>query len=113
MLLKRKGAGGVTFSRDPLNLTNIHNRKYEGFVDTKVRFYHRFSTSPSVYCSLIVSCIIPLLLTHLLGNWRKPVASESLCLNPHHEKSRRRRCIWYSFPSIQAPQNPPLPRQHT
>ena len=37
MLLKRKGAGGVTFSRDPMNLTNIHNRKYEGFIDTKVR----------------------------------------------------------------------------
>ncbi|KAI9689574.1 MAG: hypothetical protein M1822_010226 [Bathelium mastoideum] len=35
MLLKRKSAGGVTFSRDPLNLTNIHNRKYEGFIDTK------------------------------------------------------------------------------
>ncbi|KAI9694241.1 MAG: hypothetical protein M1820_009099 [Bogoriella megaspora] len=34
-LLKRKTSGGVTFSRDPLNLTNIHNRKYEGFVDNK------------------------------------------------------------------------------
>lgn len=36
-LLKRKQAGGVRFSRDPLNLTNIHSRKYEGFVNTKVR----------------------------------------------------------------------------
>ncbi|KAB2576947.1 Ribosomal protein L28e [Lasiodiplodia theobromae] len=34
-LLKRKQAGGVQFSRDPLNLTNKHARKYEGFVNDK------------------------------------------------------------------------------
>lgn len=26
-LVKRKGAGGVQFSRDPMNLTNTHSRK--------------------------------------------------------------------------------------
>ncbi|KAF2093910.1 ribosomal protein L28e [Rhizodiscina lignyota] len=35
MLVKRKQAGGVQFSKDPLNLTNIHSRKYEGFVNDK------------------------------------------------------------------------------
>ncbi|EOD46508.1 putative 60s ribosomal protein l28 protein [Neofusicoccum parvum UCRNP2] len=34
-LLKRREAGGVQFSRDPLNLTNKHARKYEGFVNDK------------------------------------------------------------------------------
>ncbi|EKG15871.1 Ribosomal protein L28e [Macrophomina phaseolina MS6] len=34
-LLKRRQAGGVQFSRDPLNLTNKHARKYEGFVNDK------------------------------------------------------------------------------
>ncbi|KAF2160719.1 hypothetical protein M409DRAFT_70251 [Zasmidium cellare ATCC 36951] len=32
-LVKRKQAGGVQFSRDPLNLTNKHSRKYEGYVN--------------------------------------------------------------------------------
>lgn len=30
-LCKRKQAGGVQFSRDPLNLVNKHSRKYEGY----------------------------------------------------------------------------------
>lgn len=34
-LTKRKQAGGVQFSRDPMNLTNLHSRKYEGFVNDK------------------------------------------------------------------------------
>ncbi|OCL10031.1 ribosomal protein L28e [Glonium stellatum] len=34
-LVKRKGAGGVQFSRDPLNLKNKYTRKYEGFVNDK------------------------------------------------------------------------------
>ncbi|OCK89648.1 ribosomal protein L28e [Cenococcum geophilum 1.58] len=34
-LVKRKGAGGVQFSRDPLNLKNKHTRKHEGFVNDK------------------------------------------------------------------------------
>ncbi|KAJ9155792.1 Ribosomal protein L28e [Coniochaeta hoffmannii] len=29
------GGGGVQFSRDPLNPTNIHSRKYAGFVNDK------------------------------------------------------------------------------
>ncbi|TPX10811.1 uncharacterized protein E0L32_008200 [Thyridium curvatum] len=34
-LVKRKGAGGVQFSRDPYNLTNVHSRKHAGFVNDK------------------------------------------------------------------------------
>ncbi|KAL2216895.1 60S ribosomal protein L28 [Thermoascus aurantiacus ATCC 26904] len=34
-LVKRKTAGGVQFSRDPLNLVNKHSRKYAGFVNDK------------------------------------------------------------------------------
>jgi large subunit ribosomal protein L28e len=34
-LVKRKGAGGVQFSRDPLNLLNKHSRKHAGFVNDK------------------------------------------------------------------------------
>ncbi|KAI1378271.1 60S ribosomal protein L28 [Hypoxylon crocopeplum] len=34
-LVKRKESGGVQFSRDPLNLTNKHTRKYAGFVNDK------------------------------------------------------------------------------
>ena len=34
-LCKRKQAGGVQFSRDPMNLVNKHSRKYEGFVNDK------------------------------------------------------------------------------
>ncbi|KAI1085726.1 60S ribosomal protein L28 [Whalleya microplaca] len=34
-LVKRKEAGGVQFSRDPLNLTNKNSRKYAGFVNPK------------------------------------------------------------------------------
>ncbi|KAH8821516.1 60S ribosomal protein L28 [Xylogone sp. PMI_703] len=34
-LVKRKTAGGVQFSRDPLNLTNLHSRKHAGFVNEK------------------------------------------------------------------------------
>ncbi|KAK5121943.1 hypothetical protein LTR85_004515 [Meristemomyces frigidus] len=32
-LTKRKQAGGVQFSRDPLNLLNKHSRKYAGFLN--------------------------------------------------------------------------------
>ena len=35
-LHKSKMSGGVFFSRDPLNLTNKHTRKQEGFVNEKV-----------------------------------------------------------------------------
>ncbi|KAI1429330.1 ribosomal L28e protein family-domain-containing protein [Xylaria sp. FL1777] len=34
-LVKRKAAGGVQFSRDPLNLTNKNARKWAGFVNDK------------------------------------------------------------------------------
>ncbi|KAI1646334.1 ribosomal L28e protein family-domain-containing protein [Daldinia loculata] len=34
-LVKRKESGGIQFSRDPLNLTNVHSRKHAGFVNTK------------------------------------------------------------------------------
>ncbi|KAI1212989.1 60S ribosomal protein L28 [Annulohypoxylon truncatum] len=34
-LVKRKDAGGVQFSRDPLNLVNKNSRKYAGFVNDK------------------------------------------------------------------------------
>ncbi|KAI2630943.1 ribosomal L28e family protein [Hypoxylon sp. NC1633] len=34
-LVKRKESGGIQFSRDPLNLTNKHARKYAGFVNDK------------------------------------------------------------------------------
>ncbi|KAK4193627.1 putative cytosolic 60S ribosomal protein Rpl28 [Podospora australis] len=34
-LVKRPSSGGVQFSRDPLNLTNLHSRKYAGFVNDK------------------------------------------------------------------------------
>ncbi|KAI2613104.1 60S ribosomal protein L28 [Hypoxylon fragiforme] len=34
-LVKRKQAGGVQFSRDPLNLVNKNSRKYSGFVNDK------------------------------------------------------------------------------
>ncbi|KAI0425788.1 ribosomal L28e family protein [Xylaria sp. FL1042] len=34
-LVKRKASGGVQFSRDPLNLTNKHARKWAGFVNDK------------------------------------------------------------------------------
>ncbi|KAK3401185.1 ribosomal L28e protein family-domain-containing protein [Sordaria brevicollis] len=34
-LVKRTQSGGVQFSRDPLNLTNKHARKYAGFVNDK------------------------------------------------------------------------------
>ncbi|KAL8914122.1 MAG: hypothetical protein Q9171_001238 [Xanthocarpia ochracea] len=34
-LVKRKSAGGSQFSKDPLNLTNKHSRKYAGFVNSK------------------------------------------------------------------------------
>jgi len=36
-LCKRKQAGGVQFSRDPLNLVNKHSRKYEGYANAQVR----------------------------------------------------------------------------
>ncbi|KAF2457184.1 60S ribosomal protein-like protein L28 [Lineolata rhizophorae] len=35
MMVKRKQAGGVQFSRDPLNLRNVHSRKQAGFVNDK------------------------------------------------------------------------------
>ncbi|KAJ9643050.1 hypothetical protein H2201_004854 [Coniosporium apollinis] len=34
-LCKRKSAGGMQFSRDPLNLVNKHSRKYDGFLSDK------------------------------------------------------------------------------
>ncbi|OAA57890.1 60S ribosomal protein l28 [Niveomyces insectorum RCEF 264] len=34
-LVKRTKNGHVEFSRDPLNLTNVHSRKQEGFVNEK------------------------------------------------------------------------------
>ncbi|KAF2747696.1 ribosomal protein L28e [Sporormia fimetaria CBS 119925] len=34
-LVKRKQAGGVSFSRDPFNLRNQYSRKYEGLVADK------------------------------------------------------------------------------
>lgn len=34
-LAKRKQAGGVQFSRDPLNLLNKHSRKYAGYCNDK------------------------------------------------------------------------------
>ncbi len=34
-LVKRSQAGGVQFSRDPLNLVNKHSRKHAGFVNAK------------------------------------------------------------------------------
>ena len=39
-LCKRKQAGGVQFSRDPLNLTNKHSRKHAGFVNEKAIGIH-------------------------------------------------------------------------
>ncbi|KAL2271863.1 hypothetical protein VTJ83DRAFT_1234 [Remersonia thermophila] len=34
-LVKRKTQGAPQFSRDPLNLTNLHSRKHAGFVNPK------------------------------------------------------------------------------
>ncbi|KAK3989498.1 putative cytosolic 60S ribosomal protein Rpl28 [Cladorrhinum sp. PSN332] len=34
-LVKRNSNGGVQFSKDPLNLTNVHSRKFAGFVNDK------------------------------------------------------------------------------
>ena len=34
-LVKRKSGGGVQFSRDPMNLTNVHSRKNAGFINDK------------------------------------------------------------------------------
>ncbi|KAL9108935.1 MAG: hypothetical protein Q9227_006331 [Pyrenula ochraceoflavens] len=34
-MVKRKQAGGVQFSRDPLNLTNVHSRTQDGFLNQK------------------------------------------------------------------------------
>ncbi|KAH8689703.1 60S ribosomal protein L28 [Talaromyces proteolyticus] len=34
-LVKRSSAGGVQFSRDPLNPTNYHSRKYAGYANEK------------------------------------------------------------------------------
>lgn len=39
-LVKRKSAGGVQFSKDPLNLMNKHSRKYAGFVNDKAVGIH-------------------------------------------------------------------------
>lgn len=39
-LCKRKQAGGVQFSRDPMNLTNKHSRKHAGFVNEKAIGIH-------------------------------------------------------------------------
>ncbi|EAS37227.1 large subunit ribosomal protein L28e [Coccidioides immitis RS] len=34
-LVNRKSGGGARFTRDPLNLTNVHTRKYSGFSSNK------------------------------------------------------------------------------
>lgn len=34
-VVSRRTGGGVRFSRDPLNLKNMHTRKYAGFVNEK------------------------------------------------------------------------------
>ncbi|KKA27156.1 hypothetical protein TD95_000372 [Thielaviopsis punctulata] len=34
-LVKRKTNGGIQLSRDPLNLTNVHSKKYAGFANEK------------------------------------------------------------------------------
>ncbi|RMZ83803.1 hypothetical protein DV738_g1006, partial [Chaetothyriales sp. CBS 135597] len=34
-LVKSRAAGGVQFSRDPLNLTNQHSKKHAGFINDK------------------------------------------------------------------------------
>jgi large subunit ribosomal protein L28e len=34
-LVKRKQAGGVQLSRDPMNLANKHSRKHAGFLNEK------------------------------------------------------------------------------
>jgi len=35
LTVKRRTGGGVEFSRDPLNLTNRHSRKFDGYVNDK------------------------------------------------------------------------------
>ncbi|KAL9602129.1 MAG: hypothetical protein Q9179_002637 [Wetmoreana sp. 5 TL-2023] len=39
-LVKRRSGGGSQFSKDPLNLTNKHSRKYDGFVNNKAIGVH-------------------------------------------------------------------------
>ncbi|KAG9230333.1 60S ribosomal protein L28 [Amylocarpus encephaloides] len=34
-LVKRAQSGGIRFSRDPMNLTNIHSRKHAGYTNNK------------------------------------------------------------------------------
>lgn len=36
-MFKQRSGGRVLLSRDPLNLTNKHSRKYAGFVRNQVR----------------------------------------------------------------------------
>ncbi|KAF4303552.1 Ribosomal protein L28e [Botryosphaeria dothidea] len=62
-LLKRREAGGVQFSRDPLNLTNKHARKYEGFVNDKA-----FGVQPSENGGVQ-------LLVKKTNKWNKPTAA--------------------------------------
>lgn len=45
-IVKRKG---VQFSRDPLNLVNLHSRKHSGFVNTKVCAHTLLLTTPRIY----------------------------------------------------------------
>ena len=82
MLLKRKSAGGVTFSRDPMNLTNVHNRKYEGFIDTKV-----CKKPPLGLLALLTSP----------GHRHQPFSSQSLGVNPHHQEPGCSQSLWRSF----------------
>ncbi|KAF2490365.1 60S ribosomal protein-like protein L28, partial [Lophium mytilinum] len=49
-LVKRKGAGGVQFSRDPLNLKNQYRRKYEGVANDQA-----FGVQPSADGGVILS----------------------------------------------------------
>ena len=44
------------FSRDPMNLTNKHSRKYEGFTNSKVRRGSSESLSP---CPTILMSMVP------------------------------------------------------
>ncbi|KAJ4424721.1 hypothetical protein N0V82_000649 [Gnomoniopsis sp. IMI 355080] len=50
-LVKRKQAGGVQFSRDPLNLVNKNSRKHAGFVNDKAAGIYTDSEKGLVYHS--------------------------------------------------------------
>ncbi|KAK0899397.1 hypothetical protein LTR02_009685 [Friedmanniomyces endolithicus] len=72
-LVKRKQAGGVQFSRDPLNLVNKHSRKYAGYcndqaigiqpdsntVELKTKLASRTSKPASMYQTASFSASTP------------------------------------------------------